>query len=128
MQRMTATAGLLALALSSSGGVVAGPPGGVSSRTVLDEVADGLRKYRKATYIEARVEWLEKLAPTHDPRVAVALMAADDEDGAIKSAAVRLLGEHFVRGTRFEHESYYDVGGWWRASGTELSRRAAQLP
>ena len=103
-------------------------PTGAAGTMVFDEVADGLRKYRKETESQLRVRWLEKLAPTHDPRVAVALWEADCEDGAVRSAAARLLGGYFVEGTRFERLQHYDVGGWWKANEADIRRCAAQLP
>jgi hypothetical protein len=116
------------LLLSPAPALNAGPPEWTPGKMVFDEVADGLRKYRKETALEQRVRWLERLAPTRDPRVALALMDADYEDGAIKSAAARLLGGYFVQGTRFEHANFYDVGGWWKENEADLRRRAKQLP
>jgi hypothetical protein len=122
-----AVALLAALALVPPGKADTGPTGAAGTM-VLDEVADGLRRYRRETDPQLRVRWLEKLAPTRDPRVAVALWEADCEDGAIKATAVRLLGSCFVEGTRFEHLQYYDVGGWWKANEAGIRRRVAQLP
>ena len=63
------------LALSLPGKAVAGPPEGVSGKMVLlrDDITDGLRKYRKEKELGKRIVWLEKLAPTQDPREAIAL-------------------------------------------------------
>jgi hypothetical protein len=124
MNKLLLTALLL---LSHMPTLNAGPPERPSGTFVVDEMADGLRRYRKETEPELRVRWLEKLAPSRDPRVAIALWEADCEDRAVKSAAVRLLGGYFVEGTRFEHLQYYDVGGWWKANEADI-RRAAQLP
>ena len=118
---------LAVLALVPPGRADTGPRGAVG-KMVFDEVADGLRRYRKVNDPQLRVRWLEKLAPSRDPRVAIALWEADCEDGAIKAAAVRLLGSCFVEGTRFERLQYYDVGGWWKANEADIRHRAAQLP
>jgi hypothetical protein len=64
---------LAVLALTLPGKAVAGPPEGVSGKMVLDEVADGLRKYRHETNLHRRQVWLVKLAPSRDLRVSVAL-------------------------------------------------------
>ena len=53
------------LALLTPNRAVAGPPEGVSGKMVLDEVADGLRQYRKEKDQGKRVKLLERLA--HDP-------------------------------------------------------------
>src|SRR5262249_60227214 len=60
----------------------AGPPESVSGRMAFDEVADGLRKYRKETDPEKRLAWLQTLGATGDPRVALALVdAANNRNG-----------------------------------------------
>jgi len=69
---------LVALVLSSPGQVAAGPPERVPAKLALDTVANGLRKYRKETDAKERIQWLKRLAPTRDPRVAVALFECLD--------------------------------------------------
>jgi hypothetical protein len=66
---------LAVLVALTAGKTVARPPEGVSGRMVLlpDLVADGLREYRRETDVGRQFEWLDKLASTRDPRVAVAL-------------------------------------------------------
>ena len=51
---------------------------------VLDEVADGLRQYRKEANPEKRVGWLKKLAPTRDPRVAVQMAVIANGDDHVQ--------------------------------------------
>jgi len=102
MPRMIAAVLLLLFAL---GQAVAGPPEKSSAKMVLDEVADGLRKYRKEQDTEKRIRWLKKLAPTKDPRVAVALGDALDVVGPIIDdechfVVVDLIIDNFVRGMR----------------------------
>jgi hypothetical protein len=95
--------------------VVAGLPEGASRKTVLDEVEDGLRKYRKEKDEEKRYRLLEKLAPTKDARVAIAIMEARANNGAHSTDNYRynlLLAEFFVQGTRFQKGNSYDLGGW----------------
>jgi hypothetical protein len=50
--------------------ILAGPPEGVSGRMVLDEVADGLRKFRKERNLVRCIECLKQLTPAQEPRVA----------------------------------------------------------
>ncbi len=66
---------LATLAMLSPGKALAGPPQGVSGKMVLDEVSEGLRKYRRETDGKKRIKWLTKLAPSRDPRVKAALEA-----------------------------------------------------
>ena len=115
---------LAMLALALPGRAVAGPPEGVSGKMMFDEVADGLRKYRKKKDVEKRYKMLEKLAPTKDARVAIAIMEAGRADFRV----YRLLAEFFVQGTRFEEGSRYHLGDWWTANEADLRRRAKQLP
>jgi hypothetical protein len=132
--KIFAAAALLAvLALLSLGKVVAGPPEGASGKMKFDEVADGLRKYRNEIDPVKRIEWLKKLAPTHDPRVGVA------------------LGEYYHHAFCVGDDTYHDLIGviithyashlmgkgelpvwvsltWWEENEADLRRRAAQLP
>ena len=64
---------LTVLALTLPGEAIAGPPEGVSGKMVLDEVAEGLRRFRRDEDWIKRLRLLERLAPTQDPRVAVLL-------------------------------------------------------
>ena len=74
----------------------AGPPEGVPGRMVLDEVADGLRRYRAARTPEAKVAWLKRLAPSRDPRVAVALgEAATGDDPEVSRCAIGLAYRNY---------------------------------
>jgi hypothetical protein len=59
--------------MAAANAVFAGPPEGASGRMVLDEVADGLRRSSRATDDGKRIAYLERIAPTHDPRVAIFL-------------------------------------------------------
>jgi hypothetical protein len=64
------------LALPSPGRAVSGPSEGVSGEMAFDEVAEGLRQYRKEKDPKKRLVWLHTLGATGDPRVALALVAA----------------------------------------------------
>jgi hypothetical protein len=114
---------LALLVLLSPGKGVAGPPAGSSGKMV-DEVADGLRRYRMEKDEEKRWAWLERLAPTKDPRVAIALYEAAAEDSYLNS----VLARFFVQGTPFQKGSHYHVTDWWEANEANLRRRAKQLP
>jgi hypothetical protein len=132
---LTAAVLLALLALLTPGKAVAGPPEEASGKMVLDEVADGLRKYRAEKDTGKRIKWLEKLAPSHDPRVAVALgeemdRALGQEDHALRWEAARLLAEFYVKGT-LRFASLVDLQAawpWWEKNEADLRRRAAQLP
>ena len=121
---------VVSLALLSPGNVVAGPPEKISGKLVFDEVADGLRKYRKAKEPVSRIRWLEKLAPTRDPRVALALVEASESMTGRRALwpARGLLADYFVRGTQFESGSLISVSEWWIANKADLVRRAKELP
>jgi hypothetical protein len=101
----------------------AGPPERPSGRMVLDEVADGLRRYRAEKDDGRRVAWLEKLAPARDPRVALLIWEYPPDE---------LTPSQYI-GLRRLLVRYYDPCGgnltaWWRANEADLRRRARQLP
>ena len=129
------------LALVVAAPAAAGPPERVSGRIALDEVADGLRKYHKETDPEKRLAWLQTLGATGDPRVALALVdAANNQNGDdLDCEAADLLWWHYAspdaasrlgvvslqalkapRGSSFR--------AWWKENEADLRRRAAQLP
>ena len=131
MPRKTFAALLLSLAvlaLTLLEKAVAGPPEGVSGKMVFDEVADGLRKYQKETDWRKRLQWMVKLAPTCDPRVAIALVMAHPSGSTAVVEEDNLLMKYFIRGTRFHRGDGMDVDGWWAANEADLRRRAKQLP
>jgi hypothetical protein len=121
------------LALLSPMEVVAGPPQGVKGAMTFDAVADGLRKYAKETDQAKRIRWLERLGPTGDPRVAVALgevIFDDPSEPAAKSAAI-LLAHHFAPPTsrRMTRSQEIEAGlVWWLENRDDLRRRASQMP
>jgi hypothetical protein len=126
---------LAVLALLSPGKAVAGPPEGVSGKMVLDEVADGLRQYRMTRDQNRRINWLERLAPTGDPRVAVALGEALKGEGElVRLAAARNVVYYgappIVASPRvgFEARQIERASHWWAANEADLRRRAKQLP
>jgi hypothetical protein len=132
---------LAVLSLLSPGTAVAGPPEGVAARMVLDEVADGMRKYRKETETPKRLAWLRKLAATGDPRVAVLLAEAarNHDDGEVDCEAADELWWHYAspdavsrRGIVNRQDRKPPTGlnyrAWWKANEAEMRRRARQLP
>ncbi|HZT80268.1 MAG TPA: hypothetical protein VFA26_08605, partial [Gemmataceae bacterium] len=70
-----------------------------------------------------RVAWLERLAPTRDPRVALLIreFPPDDIPPTTYIALRRLLVRYYVPpGERLDR--------WWEANQADLRRRARQLP
>ena len=115
---------LIALLLLLPGQALAGPPEGVSGRMAFDAVADGLRKYAKETDPEMRAGRLAALAPSQDPRVAVALgEAMQDPSPAVLAAAFRGAAAYYGAGT-----STAEVCAWWQENEADLRRRASELP
>ena len=103
----------------------AGPPEGPSGRMVRDEVAEGLLRYRKTNDSEKRRALLRQLAPTGDPRVAVALGEALAST-ALPYPEITLLAEFYLP---LEKRGSTDaVWDWWRDNEADLRRRAEQLP
>jgi hypothetical protein len=111
---------------------VAGPPEGVSGRMAFDEVADGLRRYRKETDPDERVEWLSRLTPSSDPRVLIALgEALNDPDRDVACSAVVLLDardSHDQKVWPYTPERRKAVTAWWKGNEADLRRRAKELP
>jgi hypothetical protein len=125
----------LVLALLSPKEAVAGPPAGVSGRLKFVEVADGLRQYRKETDEGKRADWLKRLAPTRDPRVAVELWEVfawerDKRTAAIHQVARDCLADYFVAVDKSlsAKERGQAVCSWWSKSAAGIRSRAKQLP
>jgi hypothetical protein len=119
----------------------AGPPDKVVGAMAFDTVADGLRKHHTETDQAKRIRWLEKLAPTGDPRVAIALWETQfsftdetpEDEKRLRAKIGDLLDHSFVSGTRFHHVyegggQLFETGAWWDATEADLRRRAARLP
>jgi hypothetical protein len=142
---------LLAVFLLLPAPVFAGPPEGVSGKMVFDEVAYGLQRYQQETDTNKRIRWLEKLAPTHDPRVAVLLGSEWDMCGNPKWSregltSYVLLERYYLPPSFAEPDCNIEiiqdakgvhirlrnpalgVGAWWRSSEVDLRRRAILLP
>ncbi len=118
------------LALTLSGKAVAGRPEGVSGKMVFDEVAEGLREYRKEKNWAKRCRLLERLAETGDPRVGLLLGEEHLHENDPWSVATRLLGEHFVGCSPFitTGERMSKINFWWNTHEADLRRSAKQLP
>jgi hypothetical protein len=110
----------------------AGPPEEASGRMLLaaDPVGDGLRQYRREPKQAARLAWLQKLAPTRDPRVALVLWEEGPKERRISTIwecrMIGLLNRHFVPDAEDGGEKQ-DVRDWWKANEADLRRRAKQL-
>jgi hypothetical protein len=126
--------GLLALALLAlltAGKAVAGPPEGAPGKMVLDEVADGLRKYHKETDEGGRIKWLRKLARTQDPRVGLALgEALSDPSPDVREASAWFLTLVFYKTGRLNicGSQVAVAMPLWKENEADLRRRAKQLP
>ena len=109
--------------------IVAGPPDGASGNMVLDEVADGLRRYRLEADPARRRAWLRRLAPAGDARVALALGEAL-ADADPEYLAAWLLCEHYVpdAAPAFPALARLPAAEWWEQNEAELRRRANELP
>jgi hypothetical protein len=132
---------LASLLLLLPGQTLAGPPEGVSGRVMFDEVADGLRKYRKETDPERRLAWLQTLGATGDPRVALALVdAANNRHGDdLDCEAADLLWWHYAGPDAASHRNIVNpyalklppgssYRAWWKKNEADLRRRASELP
>jgi hypothetical protein len=120
---------LLALALPEP--ALARPPEVVSGKMVFDEVAEGLRKYRKETDEDKKLTVLKKLVQTHDPRVAIVL----GEMLSCSNKGTRFYAAYLICRNFNQDVEIVNVGvetliaqDWWKANGTDLRRRAKQLP
>ena len=123
---------LATVAVLTTGKATAGPPEGASGKMVLDEVADGLRRYRKETDVSKRLEWLRRLAPSGDVRVLVALCEAleDATDDRFVSEAKGLIVDHYFHPSRRRRGilADLDIMWGWESCKDDMRRRAAQLP
>jgi hypothetical protein len=115
--------------------VVAGPPERVSGRMVLDEVADGLRRYRMEKDEEKRAAWLFRLGDCRDARVVVVMGEglSDPSEQIQHAATLGIL--RYADGPDYEDHL---MGGpnpstvwakkWWRLNEAELRRQAKKPP
>jgi hypothetical protein len=135
MYRKFAVVVLLLVVLAVvSPSVAASPPEKVGGAMTFDTVADGLMKYRQETDPTKRAAWLERLATTGDPRVAVACWEALEHDTTpeVRDVGFRVLA-HFATGCDAHRRGDGDIGCkeigfWWKKNEADLRRRAAQLP
>ena len=105
----------------------AGPPERPSGKMAFDKVADGLQRYRAEKRIEYRSMWLWRVAPTLDPRVAVALGEALD-DPQLRRDGYALLGIHYISSDAIQGDTTACYDAWWKKNEADLRRRASQLP
>jgi hypothetical protein len=117
------------------------PPERLSGRMVLDEVSEGLRKYRRETHKGQRIAWLRRLAPSRDPRVALELWDAfawvrGKRTAAVRAVARDCLAEYYATKdgrplAEVAQPDWERAGGvcsWWSANAADVRRRASQLP
>jgi hypothetical protein len=111
--------------LFASSAAVAGPPERPAYRMTCDEVADGLRRYRRERDPVRRQALLWKLAPVRDPRVAVALGEVLTSSEFAYQELVFLAEYHLPESKRGSTDAVWD---WWRDNEAALRRRARELP
>jgi hypothetical protein len=120
----------LAMVAALAPPALAGPPDGASGKTVLDEVADGVRRYRQSANPLTRIAWLRKLAPTHDPRVTVIIGdALSDDSSEVARVAVQLAEEYYYPGIgALSLHPKLIAKRWWEYHEADIRRRAHELP
>ncbi len=109
---------------------IASSPNGFDCRLVLDHVADGLCRYRMAKSSLSRIDWLQRLAPTLDPRVAMTLCVAltDDDREVVQTAADNILKYYAKRWDSDEETRILQARGWWKLNWRNLCEKAKHLP
>jgi hypothetical protein len=97
---------------------------------VLDDVANGLRKYRNGKDPEKRLQLLTRLATTRDPRVTVELgeMLSSDSEGDVYVACMLILKHQFTPRSYSPGEFYGLPPKWWKENEADFRRRAKQFP
>jgi hypothetical protein len=120
---------VMSLALLSPGKSFAGPPEKISGKMVFDEVADGLRRYLMEKDEDKRAKWLEKLAPSRDPRVMVVIgEALFDESSWVIREAVRIVEEYYDPSIQLRSHSHRHYARlWWQGHEADMRRRAEQI-
>jgi hypothetical protein len=125
---------LLTLPMLSPAKVAAGPPEGVSGKMVLDEVSEGLRRYRQESNENERVMLLRKLSTTRDPRVGVAIgeyLSGGRGPFPHQISVAWMLTQHFMPSPICCDDVVEQTKAarlWWRENEADLRRRAKQLP
>jgi hypothetical protein len=122
---------LAPLLLLLPGQAFAGPPAGVSGQMALerDAIADGLTACAKQKDAERRIALLERLAKSHDPRVAVALGAlvegpADDIGERASCALLWHYSDVELSPYRVRECPQEMARKWWAKHGEDLCRQA----
>jgi hypothetical protein len=111
-----------------------GPPDRASGKMVMDEVSEGLRRYRRETDESKRVEWLRKLARTRDPRVGAAMgeyLSSEGSPFPHQLSVVWLLTSHFMPSPVVYDDLVAQMQAarvWWRDNEAHLRRQALRLP
>jgi hypothetical protein len=138
-----AAASFLALALLSQGRALPGPPERATGKLMLvsDDVLEGLRNYRQEKDPKKRLAWLQTFGATGDPRVALALVdAANNQNGDdLDCEAADVLWWYYASPDAASHRgrANSDVVSpppgkgfrpWWKANEADVHRRAARLP
>jgi hypothetical protein len=132
---------LLVVLAEGSPRAVAGPPPAAPGKMVLDDVEDGLRKYRSERNESSRARRLQKLSGILDPRVMMAMAEAlTDSSQEVRRAAAEGIFFGYAGGCvllvipppeqveKYAHQWWgrfeAEVRQWWREDELELRRRA----
>ena len=96
---------------------------------MVDEVTGGLKESRRETNVNKRFELFERLADTHDPRVAVELAGiANNPADDWGELAGLILCWHYADLHPSLGSGRKSAQVWWKKHEADLRRRAKQLP
>jgi hypothetical protein len=105
------------------------PESVVDDRMVIDEVTEGLRRYRAAKHPGERARLLAKLGKQDDVRLTLELGdALADEAKEVRGVAIQALARRYFPKVKDSLEQEVNVLLWWLCNEDDLRRRADELP
>jgi hypothetical protein len=100
-----------------------------------DPLALELRRFRKMTDEDERVDAIRRFGPVRDPRVTVALMEVVQEEvahnrhgGLLMLASSTVVYHHMPKEEILPEKYWTCARRWWENNEVEVRRRAAALP
>ena len=100
-----------------------------------DPLALELRRFRKTTDEQERIDAIQRFGHVRDPRVAVALMevtkeelAKDRSGGPLLVLASGTLVHYHIPKDEWATTKYWNIALWWEKNEAEVRRQAAALP